>query len=120
MNTRNFGDQGENVAAGYLRKNGYRIRAQKFCAPMGEIDIVAEFSGEIIFAEVKTRRSIRFGLPSQAVNWRKQRKIILTAQCYIQQYRLEERNCRFVILEVYCTPAGSWSVRHLKNAFEVG
>lgn len=119
MNTKNLGNQGEYAAASYLQKKGYRIRAQKFRAPMGEIDIVAELYGEIVFVEVKTRRSLRFGLPAQAVTWHKQRKIILTAQYYIQQNGLEDRICRFDILEVYCTPANSWSVRHLKSAFEV-
>jgi putative endonuclease len=118
MDTKALGAQGESIAAAYLEAHGCRIIARNFRALMGEIDLIAEECDTIIFVEVKTRRSMRFGTPAQAVHVRKQRKIILTAYSYIQQEHLEGRLCRFDVIEVYAR-GNSWPVHHLKNAFEV-
>ena len=86
--------------------------------PVGEIDIIARKEGVLVFVEVKTRRSLRFGRPAAAVGWQKQQRIIRAAAWYLQG-KQQPPACRFDVIEVYCTPAGSWSVQQLENAFEI-
>ena len=69
MTTKSFGDQGEEVAAQYLEKHGCRILERQFRTKVGEIDIIAEEDGVLLFVEVKTRRPTCFGAPAQAVGY---------------------------------------------------
>ena len=117
-NPKILGNWGEQMAAEYLRGAGYRIREAQYRTPLGEIDLIAEKDGAIIFAEVKTRRSSFFGTPAQAVNWRKQQKILRTATCYVQDHQLEDRLCRFDVIEVYREPSGRARLQHFEGAFE--
>ncbi|GAI75687.1 unnamed protein product [marine sediment metagenome] len=72
----NIGRFGENVASKFLKDKGYKIKERNYRTFLGEIDIICESKGNIIFVEVKTRRSDKFGYPEEAVNFIKQRKII--------------------------------------------
>ena len=119
MNTKILGNDGEEAAANYLKKQGYVICARNYRVPVGEIDLIVNKNGTIIFVEVKTRRSLRCGEASLAVNFRKQQKIIRTARWYIQQNNLDNKPCRFDVLEVYVIPSGGFSFNHLEGAFEV-
>ena len=83
MNTKRLGDRGEEAAAKFLANKGYKILARQFRTPLGELDLVARDGGTLVFVEVKTRRSLRFGLPSDAVGVTKQRKIIRSSMWYI-------------------------------------
>mgnify|MGYP002627213967 CR=1 FL=1 len=74
--TKNLGDAGEIFAANYLENHGYKIITKNFRVRSAEIDIVAEIDDVIVFVEVKTRSDTKYGLPSEAVNFRKQQKII--------------------------------------------
>ena len=91
MTTKSFGDQGEEVAAQYLEKHGCRILERQFRTMVGEIDIIAEEDGVLLFVEVKTRRPTCFGAPAQAVGYAKQQRIFRTAFLYLQKRGLEER-----------------------------
>src|SRR5665648_1233285 len=71
----NLGEKGELLAKCYLEKKGYSILEQNFRTRYGEIDIIAKFQEEIVFFEVKTRSDTDHGLPCEAVNKAKQRKI---------------------------------------------
>ena len=82
------GKQGEDAAASFLAKEGYKIVERNFRCPLGEIDIVAVDKGILVFVEVKTRSSNKFGLPEEAVNRRKQHQIIKAAQFYISRKKL--------------------------------
>jgi putative endonuclease len=119
MSTKAFGDWGEQAAAAYLQKRAYRILALQYRAPVGEIDIVAEKADVLVFVEVKTRRSLRYGIPAQAVGYYKQQKIIRTAEWYVQQEHLEGRLCRFDVIEVY-KGADGVKIRQFEGAFETG
>jgi putative endonuclease len=68
------GKEGEKIAAAYLRKNGYHIYESNFRCSLGEIDIIAREKNELVFIEVKTRKSGKLGYPEQAVGARKQKK----------------------------------------------
>ena len=113
-----LGDAGENFAAEYLEKNGYKILAKNYRTDFAEIDIIAELGEEIIFVEVKTRSNTRRGLPAEAVNLRKQKKIIGAASVFLQDEIYFDRACRFDVIEVY-SDGTEFKIRHIKNAFEV-
>ena len=114
-----LGAAGEAAAAAHLQGKGWRILARNFRIRSAEIDIVADDRGTVVFVEVKTRSSTRFGTPGQAVNRRKQEKIIRAAQIFLRQERLEGCPCRFDVVEVYVHPGGTLSIRHLPGAFEL-
>ena len=113
-----LGDAGENFAAEYLEKNGYKILAKNFRVRTAEIDIIAELDEKIIFVEVKTRSNTRRGLPAEAVNLRKQKRIIQAASVFLQDEIYFDRACRFDVIEVYSDGA-EFKIRHIENAFEV-
>ncbi|HDH53078.1 MAG TPA: YraN family protein, partial [Nitrospirae bacterium] len=70
-----LGQKGEELAVKYLRKKGYKIIKQNYKTKIGEIDIIANDGGTLVFVEVKTRESIAYGMPFEAVNSYKRRKI---------------------------------------------
>ncbi len=76
MSTREIGALGEAQAVAYLKKNGYKILETNFSTIFGEIDIIARDKKDIVFIEVKLRRTKEFGFPEEAVNERKQSRII--------------------------------------------
>jgi len=88
MNSRqSLGRWGENLAAEYLQAKGYSILDRNVRTPYGEIDLVAELDQPptLVFIEVKTRRSSTFGLPEEAVNFRKQTHLLSSVEYYLQQ-----------------------------------
>lgn len=117
MNHIQLGERGEKAAVHYLSADGYSIIVTKYRTKTGEIDIIAEKNKLLVFVEVKTRRSIAYGYPAEAVNYRKQRKLILTARCYLQQSGRSDCQCRFDIMEILITSSGKLSFNHIINAF---
>ena len=113
---RAVGRQKEKKAAMFLSKKGYRILEHSYRTPCGEIDLIAEHEGRIIFVEVKYRRSLRFGQPAEAVDWGKQRRITRTAYCYVRERHLEDRPVQFDIVEM-TTMDGKEAARHIEHAF---
>jgi len=113
-----LGKAGEDFAAKYLEDCGCKIIVRNYRIATAEIDIIAEFEGEIIFAEVKTRSSVRNGLPIEAVDLRKQKRIIQAAGVFLQDEKYFDCACRFDVIEVYVT-GKNFSLRHIRNAFEV-
>ncbi len=116
MNHIDIGDKGEQSAVRYLGRIGYEIIATKYRAKTGEIDIIAKDKDCLIFVEVKTRRSMAYGFPAEAVTLRKQQKIINTALCFLNQRGLADTACRFDILEVYLSQ-DTVHCNHIINAF---
>lgn len=80
-----LGQYGEQVAQKYLTACGYEILAQNYRSRFGEIDIIAERENQIVFFEVKTRRSSDFGLPEESVGREKIRKILKTAYKFLEE-----------------------------------
>ena len=116
-----FGRDGESAALIFLKKKGYRVLEKNFRTKVGEIDIIAEQDGTIVFIEVKARASHEFGHPFNALTPAKQRKIIQTAQSFLAQNRLSDRNTRFDVVAL-TSEAGdqdSWEIELLINAFQV-
>ena len=106
------GDIGENIAKNYLNAKGYKIIKVNFKNTIGEIDIIAYDGDVLVFVEVKYRRTSTFGLPREAVNYNKQKKIKLVATSYIKKYRLFSTPCRFDVIEILAD-----EITHIENAF---
>ncbi len=117
MNHTELGIWGENRACSFLTAKGYRILTTRYRLKLGEIDIIAQDGNVIVFVEVKTRRNDRYGTPAEAVNYRKQRKIIRTASVYLEQFDLQERAVRFDVIEVYLPFQQESHIHHILNAF---
>lgn len=95
------GNYGENIAIQYLKKKYYKILDKNYKTRFGEIDIVAERDNVIIFIEVKLRKSIKYGYPVESVNRIKLKRIKNVAKYFIMVNRLETKQIRFDIIEVY-------------------
>lgn len=116
---RPLGLRGEELAARYLRKLGYRIVARGHRNAFGEIDLIALDGQIVVFVEVKTRQSTSHGLPSDAVDFDKQRRLTRAALGYLKQRRWLDRSSRFdVISVVWSEGSESPEITHFRHAFE--
>lgn len=114
-----LGRWGEEVAESYLRKKGYKILERNYRTPVGEIDLIARDSRDLVFVEVKTRRSNLFGAPQDAVGAAKQRQILRTAQWYLSSRKDDALNPRFDVVAV-TQQGGDAIVDHFIDAFHIG
>ena len=103
---RKLGDQGEDLAAVALKKQGYKIVERNYVTPLGEIDLIAKQKGVLVFIEVKTRKSGRFGAPAEAVHPAKQTKLRRLADYYLKQNRLGEVPVRFDVVSIVIEQVG--------------
>ena len=114
------GNLGEQTAADYLVKQGYRILERNFRSRGGEVDIVAkDRQGCIAFVEVKTRRSLAYGLPQLAVTGRKQHQISKGALAWLSKNRLHDCSARFDVIAVLLQDGTVPTVEHIPNAFDL-
>lgn len=100
MNKRLEGSLGEDAAAKYLVKQGYKILQRNYFCHFGEIDIVAQDGGFVVFVEVKSRTSYKFGAPREAVDWRKQQTIVQCSKLWLTAHRKYGVPVRFDVVEV--------------------
>lgn len=82
----NLGKKAENLAYNFLSKQGLILLERNFRLRLGEIDLIMRDGETIVFVEVKYRSSRAFGGPLEAVTFRKQQKIKLAAQTYLQRF----------------------------------
>ncbi len=116
-----LGERGENIALDFLRKNGYHILAENFRSPLGEIDLIVREGAETVFVEVKTRRSLEFGMPEESVTSGKQKQILKSALIYLKGKGFHEINCRCDVISVAVDNNGKVKrLKLIKNAFEPG
>lgn len=121
-NKKTIGKKGEEIAAEYMVRNGYILLETNFrFRRMGEIDIIAKEKEYICFVEVKTRSSILFGTPSEAVNKHKIERIKRLAMVYLSINNLKGQNIRFDVVEVFLTKKRGVleliDINIIKNAF---
>jgi putative endonuclease len=116
----NLGKSGEEIAAEFLKENGYKILSRNYKTKFGEIDIVAIDSNTTCFVEVKARSSDKFGVPFEAVTGHKQKQISKVALQFIKENKLQDAKARFDIVSVVCS---GWpekpKIELIKNAFEL-
>lgn len=115
-----LGQQGEQVAAAFLKQQGYAVLECNFRSRAGELDIVArDRQGCIVFVEVKTRRSLAYGLPQQAVTPRKQHQISKAALAWLAKNRLQNSSARFDVIAVLLQNDVEPAIEHIPNAFDL-
>ena len=110
----NLGKQGEEYANQYLQTQGYQIIEKNFYCKQGEIDIIAKDKKEYVFIEVKTRTSLQYGMPREAVNIKKQRHIWNATKYYLYKNKLENKFIRFDVIEIY-QRQGKTYINHIKQ-----
>lgn len=115
MQTKIYGTRGEIIASNYLKGKGYKIIAMNHKNKLGEIDIIAKDKEYLVFIEVKTRYSRKFGDPLEAVDERKQYKIRNIATMYLKINRLLDAPCRFDVIAILGDSDDD--IRHIENAF---
>ena len=117
--SRLLGKWGERLVAEDLRKHGWKIKETNYRCRMGEIDLIAEKGGYLVFVEVKLRKSSRFGQASEAVTREKQRKLHTTAELYLMENPTSLQP-RFDVAEIYA-PQGmntdKPNISYIENAF---
>lgn len=110
-----LGIAGEQMVAKHLKKQKYKIIATNYTCPVGELDIIAMDKDTYVFIEVKTRTSFKYGLPRDAVDEHKRRKIERLAQYYMNLHNLNNSLARFDVIEVYDD-----NIYHIKDAWIMG
>ena len=95
-----LGRVGEQKAVDFLKKKGYKILETNYKTHVGEIDVIAEHEGVIVFIEVKTRSGDEFGAPSEAVTKKKQEKYFKVATEYLMRKDKMDALCRFDVVEI--------------------
>ncbi len=115
-NTKEIGRFGEDAAVKHLKKKGYKIAARNYSCKFGEIDIIARQGESLIFVEVKTRSSVLYGTPAEAVTYNKKQHIVNAAKHYLMQAEYDG-NVRFDVIEVYLSERGrAERLEHIENA----
>lgn len=113
-----LGDEGERVAARFLRAKHYRILGRNYRTPRGEVDIIALHEGALVFVEVKTLRDDSLRDAEDTVNAEKMRRIQRAARIFVHRYHLERFPARFDVLALTPATAGDpWRVEHFEDAF---
>lgn len=114
------GPWGEALAAAYLRKKKYAILGCNYRTRYGEIDIIAQTRTDLVFVEVKLRKTDRFGEAREFVGYGKQARIKAAAAAWLQKFP-NERQPRFDVIEIYA-PDGietaAPKIIHLEDAFQ--
>jgi putative endonuclease len=123
--TKIVGQLGEDLAALYLKKNGYRLILSNFKVPIGRNSLGASVSGEIdlialdenvlCFIEVKTRSSDEYASPLAAVDLRKQRQITRTARIYRKVFQLGAMKTRFDVVSIVLNKDAQPKIELFKN-----
>jgi putative endonuclease len=101
-----------------LKQNGYKILEQNYRNQLGEIDIIAREKKTLVFVEVKSRKSVRYGSPKWAVTPRKQRQISMVALSYLKSSGQSHAHARFDVVTVIANRDGL-QIEIIKNAFEL-
>ena len=106
MRTQLLGAMGEAAAAEWLRKKKWKILAMNYRCRFGELDVVARDGKELVFVEVKLRRTGGYAPAAEYVTPAKQRKLRLAAESWLMEQDLEDPPCRFDVAEVYLDRSG--------------
>ncbi len=114
--SRAAGERFEQLAAQYLQDHGFTIVDANYTIRAGEIDLVCDHQGTLVFVEVRARSDVDHGTPEETINEEKRRRIITAARHYILTQGIDEesRPCRFDVVAV----AGG-EITHFQDAFRL-
>ncbi len=114
-----LGKWGEGVASRFLQEKGYVLLATNYRCRWGEVDIVAQEGEELVFVEVRTRRGVQYGTPEESVTAVKARRLVATAQEFLQEHDLGHASWRIDLIAIRLD--GDWRVQditHLRHAVQ--
>jgi putative endonuclease len=114
-----LGLEGEEIAALELERLGYQILARRHRTRFGELDLVANDNGTVVFVEVKTKTDSSFGDPAEMVTAQKQRRVVSMAEDYVSGHQLHTTPCRFDVVGVDASVVPA-RVTVYKDAFRPG
>ena len=97
---RTFGDNAEALAARHLEGKGMKMLARQFRTRYGEIDLIAKDGDEVVFVEVKARKTNDFGYPEESVTTSKLQKIMHCAEIYLRQHKWDDRPHRVDVVAI--------------------
>ena len=115
MLSKNTGKTGESLAASFLRLKGYKILDKNFRTRHGEIDLICQYQKEVIFVEVKTRTSHKFGYPEEYITETKIETIANVGQIYLAKKKVNPE-WRIEAISILLNPGQkSFKIKHLTN-----
>ena len=117
MDRQKLGKEHEEFAERYLLKKGMAIRARNYRCKMGEIDLIAEDCGTLVFIEVRYRGASSLISSQESVTPTKQRRLVRAAQHYLIRYNIDQP-CRFDVLAINRSFLGRVHVHWIDNAFD--
>jgi len=109
------GFYGQDIAEEYLLNKGMKLLEANFRTRQSEIDLIMQDGEYIVFIEVKYRRSLKYGLPREAISTSKQKKILHAAKYYASRSNAEQ-DYRFDVVEIIETNK-DLQINHIENAF---
>lgn len=114
------GREAEDAAARFLQSQGYRIVVRNWRTRYGELDIIAEDRAALVFVEVRSKLSDDPTTPQETITYKKQLQVSKSAIAYVSQHNIQDRDCRFDVVEVFLNHDGKpVRVNLIKNAFEL-
>jgi putative endonuclease len=114
--SKELGKKGEEIAAKYLKKEGYRILARNWFCDRREIDIIARQGDQIVIVEVKTREGDYFEEPWEAVSTAKIRNIVEAAEAWLIQMQVDLET-RFDVISIVFSDEVNYELTHFQDAF---
>lgn len=118
MKKKSLGRQGEDFAASYLESRGLAILERNFRTRAGEIDLIASSGEEVIFVEVKTRRTVGADEALESIDRRKIAQLQKMAEIYLSENGMMERAARFDVMVLeFVKEESRWKARWIKRAF---
>lgn len=113
MDNRSIGTKYEGIAMDYLAKKGYFELGRNYYSRYGELDLICrdKKKGEIVFVEVKYRKSVEYGSGLESITRSKQRKLVKTATIYLKDKKIKETPYRFDIVSILGD-----KIEHIENA----
>ena len=112
-----LGKKGEDIALSHLKRMGYKIITRNYKSKFGEVDIIAKDRDTLVFVEVKTRETEKFGGPKMAVTERKRRQLSKVASEYLKRNGLSDVKARFDVVAIKLGQ-GRNNIEVVKDAFE--
>jgi putative endonuclease len=111
-----LGRQGEDLAAAYLVAHGYRILARNWRCPEGEVDVIARHEGTVVIVEVKTRTSLSYGHPLEAITAGKLARLRRLAACWCRSQETQGP-VRIDGIGILFPPDGPARVEHVEGVY---
>ena len=112
---RKLGNEGERLAETFLTGLGMRVLARQYKTQTGEIDLVCQHGSEIIFVEVKARRSRAFGYPEESVTQEKIKKILSVGEQFLTEKKLEDMPHRIDVIAIEWVSSNAPEIKHFTH-----